>query len=150
MKDIQTERISEIILKILQVLGGEVFSKTQLVKLIYLIDVIQSRKGEGNFSGVRYKRYYYGPYSKDIEEALSKLEREEQVRIIKKKNFEGDPYYHIKLNPPVAFNILERDDRKTIEDRMKNLKTLELKKLLDITYNTKEFEEADFGEEITL
>ncbi len=68
------ERISEVLGLILQLMGGETYSKTKLVKLAYLLDVIQSRRGRPGFSGIAFRSYYYGPYSEDIEESLDYLQ----------------------------------------------------------------------------
>ena len=144
------ERISEILSLILHLMGGQAFSKTKLVKLIYLLDVIQSRKGIHNFSGVDFKSYYYGPYSEDIEESISLLVNMGYISVTPNQSRNGNPYYHFKLNIIPNFRRLNDEEKLQIQEYLMPLIKFNLKQLLNISYETKEYREVELGEVIRL
>lgn len=144
------ERISEILSLILHLMGGQAFSKTKLVKLIYLLDVIQSRKGRHNFSGVDFRSYYYGPYSEDIEESISLLVNLGYISVTPNQSPSGNPYYHFKLNSIPNFGLVTDEDKVQIKEYLMPLIELNFKQLLNISYETKEYREVELGEAIKL
>jgi hypothetical protein len=150
MKSERIERIGEIIAYVLQLAGGEIFSKTKLVKLLYLLDVMKSREQQGCFTGISFKSYYYGPYSEDIEAGLSLLSDLDCISIDRCRSASGDPYYHIMLRSLPDFGRLTDEDRREIRTRLSPLLDLSLRQLLDVTYQTEEYSQVEFGEVIDL
>ena len=150
MKQQKLERISEILSYILHLMGGETFSKTKLVKLVYLLDVIQARRDQSKFSGITYKSYYYGPYSDDIEESLQYLTELGYTHVEHRVSGNGNPYYHIGLERLPSFGTLSDAEKQEIRQLLSPLVSLDLRMLLDIAYDTREYTQAQFGEQIPL
>jgi uncharacterized protein YwgA len=151
MRDERIERIAEIIAYVLQLVGGQLFSKTKLVKLLYLLDVTESRKQRnGGFTQIEFKSYYYGPYSEDIENGLSLLSEMGAISVGQRTSMDGNPYYHIKLHSVPDFGHLRDEDRRRIRAALSPLLNLNLQQLLDIAYETEEYSDVDFGEVIPL
>ena len=148
--DAKIERISEILSRILHLMGGRAYSKTKLVKLLYLLDVIQSRRDKPRFSGVNYVSYYYGPYSDDIEESIDFLEELGYISVMRREPNNGNLYYLIQLKALPQFGQLADDEKLEIREILLPLARLDLEELLDITYATPEFSEAPFGEAIVV
>lgn len=145
------ERISEIIAYILSLTKNkEIFSKTKLVKVLYLLDVVKSRRDHSDFTGIDYTSYYHGPFSEDIEDGLNLLSLGEYVAINQKTAFSGRLYYHIKLERIYDFGILTLEEKQEIKEIVLPLLQLDLKQVLEITYNTKEYTNVMFGEAISL
>lgn len=144
------ERISEIIAFILRLMGGRAYSKTKLVKLLYLLDVMYARNNISNFSGVEFKSYYYGPYSDDIDESLQFLEDLGYISISRRVNMEGNTYYCFELHSIPEFGQLDGREKSEIQRLLYPLIDRSLDELLDITYATKEYRQTDFNEVIPL
>ncbi|GAB4289259.1 MAG: hypothetical protein Fur0025_23700 [Oscillatoriaceae cyanobacterium] len=149
-RNAKIERIGEVLALILHLMRGEAFSKTKLVKLIYLLDVIQSRKGRHNFSGVDFRSYYYGPYSEDIEESISLLANMGYISVTLNQSPSGTPYYHFKLNTIPSFGRVTDEDKRQIQEYLMPLIELNSKQLLNISSETKEYREVELGEAIRL
>lgn len=63
MVDEKIERIGEIVCFVLHLMKNrEVHSKTKLAKLLYLLDVVKSRQGIQNFTGIEYTGIEYKSY----------------------------------------------------------------------------------------
>jgi uncharacterized protein YwgA len=151
MKDEKIERISEILAFVLHLMKNrEVFSKTKLAKLLYLLDVVKSRQGVPKFTGIEYTSYYYGPFSDDIEESLSLLNALGHISADERTGFNGNSYYHIKLNQLPNFGCLTDQEKKDIKNILSPLISRDLNDVLGIAYNTKEYKETPFGEVISL
>jgi hypothetical protein len=144
------KRISEIIAFILCLMGGRAYSKTKLVKLLYLLDVIYARNNKSNLSGIEYKSYYYGPYSEDIDESLQFLEDEGYISISRQIGIEGNVYYCVKLRNVPEFGQLDGREKAKIQKLLSPLVNRSLDELLDITYATKEYRQTKFNEVISL
>jgi len=54
--------------------------KTQVVKLLYLMDVTAAESGHAPVTGVRWIRFHHGPWSVEVEGSLTKLRRDGTVR----------------------------------------------------------------------
>ncbi len=146
----KVERISEILAFILRLMGGKTYSKTKLVKLLYLLDVMHARNGIPHFSGIEYRSYYYGPYSEDIDESLQFLEEAGYITVSQKMGAEGNMYYCFVLHDTPEFGRLRGEERSKIQRLLSPLLQRSLHELLDITYTTKEYKQTDFNEVIRL
>lgn len=144
------ERISEIIAFILFLAGGQINSKAKLVKLVYLLDVIQARRGHPQFSGLQFKSYYAGPYSSEIEVGISVLLQRGHLTITARDYLDGNYYYHFQLNQLPPFGQLTTAEQEEIQDSLKSFIPLGVKELLTIACATKEFQNVSLGEMIAL
>ena len=67
-KEIKKLRPVELwILLILKAAGGEVCCKTKIMKILFLLEKVYG------ITGARFEPYIYGPWSKDVEDALRRL-----------------------------------------------------------------------------
>ncbi|NER99585.1 MAG: hypothetical protein F6J86_38205 [Symploca sp. SIO1B1] len=144
------KKIAEIITLVLSLMGGSAYSKTKLVKIVYLLDVIQARKGNKHFSTATYKSYYYGPYSDDIDDAINLLTDFGYVEVGQRTSIDGNTYYTFKLRDTPFFGELSQKEKNDISQDTSQLAALDLKKILDVAYSTKEYDNTQFGEEVKL
>jgi len=144
------KRIAEVIALVLRLMGGYIFAKTKLVKIVYLLDVIQARQGNKNFSTAIYKSYYYGPYSDDIDDAINLLTDFGYVEIGQESRFDGNTYYTFKLKDTPCFGELSQKEKNDISQGISQFRDIKLKQILEVVYSTKEYENTQFGEEVKL
>ena len=145
------EKIAEVLVVILRLMRGRANSKTKLFKLIYLLDIIQLRRNSiHQFSGVTFKSYFYGPYSKEIEEAIDLLSERNIVTVNKIDKDEERIRYDFLLKEVPIFEHLSEQDRIAIRDSLEDLAKFSLPDILEIAYSTKEYKDTPFGEIIEL
>ena len=146
MNETVIERTAGALAHILSLLGGSEYSKTKLVKLLYLLDY-KTFKGEGKtFTGLKYKKYYYGPYSEDIEKAISMLKRRKILKVEDTVSVYGYRYYIFQLEKNAS--MLPEADQEKIENALGNYLHKELDEILDIVYDTEPMKGVSFGQEI--
>jgi uncharacterized protein YwgA len=150
MDNLKIEKISEIIAFVISIFNGEMDSKTKLVKLLYLIDVVFARKYKKSFSGIHYKSYYYGPYSEDIEKALKLLQDFKYLTTESCQELDGTNYYRYKLNAMPPFNALTESERSEVKNILPPFVLMPLKNIIQVAYNTKEYKQTDFNHIIQL
>jgi uncharacterized protein YwgA len=150
MDNLKIEKISEIIAFVISIFNGEIDSKTKLVKLLYLIDVVFARKYKKTFSGISYKSYYYGPYSEDIEKALKLLQDFKYLTVEAYQGLDGTNYYRFKLNSMPSFNALTEVERSEVKNIVPPFVLMPLKDIIQVAYNTKEYKQTDFNNIIQL
>jgi hypothetical protein len=148
MDNSKIERISEIIALVISIFNGEIYSKTKLVKLLYLIDVVFDRKYQKAFSGISYKSYYYGPYSEDIQKAIKLLEDFKYIATQQYQAGDGTHYNRFKLNSMPHFSSLTEAERSEVKDILLPFVTMDLKEIVQVAYNTKEYKKTDFNKTI--
>ena len=124
-----------------------VFS-TELIKLLYLIDLDYYREQGEKLTGLNYKNYYYGPYSPDIELCLEKLynKRILSPEIIitwtgRKGNF---------IKPNVKENAIElsQETKGFIEKAIKRYGRMRFSDLVTYSKSTIPYLHSDFNEDI--
>jgi hypothetical protein len=148
MDNLKLEKISEIIALIISTFNGSIYSKTKLVKLLYLIDVVFARKYKRAFSGISYTSYYYGPYSDDIEKALKLLQDFKYITTEQYQGFEGTNYYLFKLNSMPHFSHLTEAERNEVKNILLPFVSMDLQDIAQVAYNTKEYKQTDFNNTI--
>jgi len=146
------KRIAEIISYILQLLGGKEYSKTKIVKLLYMLDVCYSKKYKKSFTEITFKSYFYGPYSSDIEDAIELLINLGCVSVnrVQSEYYNDKEYYIFKLNSIPDFGLLKNKDKRYIQIFLQDYLHLSLSDLLDRVYETEEYKKADFGDKIRI
>ena len=145
MNNLKVEKISEIIAFVISIFNGEIYSKTKLVKLLYLIDVVFARKYKKPFSGINYTSYYYGPYSEDIEKALKLLQDFKYITVEQYQGFDGTNYYRYKLNSMPHFSSLTEAERSEVKNILLPFVLMDVKDIVQVAYNTKEYKQTDFN-----
>jgi uncharacterized protein YwgA len=76
------------ILLILKAAGGEVCCKTKIVKILFLLEKVYG------ITGVRFEPYSYGPWSKDVEDALRRLV---ELGLVEERELQSLPMGHLSL-----------------------------------------------------
>jgi len=148
------KRIAEVIGLLLEACENKTcVTKVKLMKLLYLLDLHFSKKYKKtpSFTGATYIKYFYGPYSFDVEEAVNLLKDlgfiQEQLQI----NFSGEPYYIYTLkNLPPDFGELTAEHKLEVFNFFKKYSKLNYREARDKAYTTSEFKKAKFGEAIDL
>lgn len=141
------ERTAGALVHILSLLGGSEYSKTKLVKLLYLLDYRTFKEEQKTFTGLKYKKYYYGPYSEDIEKAITMLKNRKVLKVEDTiSSIYGYRYYIFKLEKNVS--MLPEADKEKIESALKDYIHKKLDEILDIVYDTEPMKGVSFGQEI--
>ncbi len=100
-----------ILLKILELIKGKdwVIGKTQLIKLLYLIEVEYFRETRYRLTNLDWLFYYYGPYAFELESILDEPEFQQDVfktkehkDFIKYQIAESKHTYDIWIDPKVS------------------------------------------------
>ena len=144
----RNKKLLEVIGLILQEHGGVLYSKTKLVKLLYLLDRHFVQQRNMPLTGIKYKSYFYGPYSEEIDVALKYLQEKGFLRIKVSENFFGIPYYIIELTSFPDFKALTDEEVKEIRNFVSKYVDKSLDEILEEVYETKEYKETEFGEVI--
>ena len=147
------EKLQEAIGVILKAHGGKIHSKTKLVKILYLLERYYAGKYGHPLLNLSFKSYFYGPYTEEIEEALSEMEENGYIRVSPVQSYiTGNKYYNISLIAIPDYGKLSREDRKVIRNfiRERNLVNRSLDDILDEVYDTEEYKRTPFGEVIDL
>jgi uncharacterized protein YwgA len=143
------KKLSEIIGLIISIHRGVLHSKTKLVKLLYLLDLKAIKKLGKTLTGVKFKSYFYGPYSDEIDEVLNYLEELGFISSIKNTSFYlGKEYIVYKLNNMPNFDALTLEEKNFIRNVIKNYKDKDLDEILMEVYSSEPFIKSEFGEEI--
>ncbi|WP_022671339.1 Panacea domain-containing protein [Hippea alviniae] len=141
----------EVVRYILERTGN--IPKTKLVKLLFLADRKFSKENEGNsnITGFRYIRYFYGPYTSEIEDVIGSLSIKGLIRYFRHITLSGNEAYLIgKSDKEVSFKHLNEDEKKALDEIVENFGNKSLSEILDEVYSFDEVEKAGFGEEITI
>ena len=147
------EKLQETIGLILEAHGGKIHSKTKLVKILYLLERYYAAEYRQPLLNLSFKSYFYGPYTEEIEEALSEMEENGYIRVSPVQSYiTGNKYYNISLIAIPDYGKLSREDRKVIRNfiRERNLVNRSLDDILDEVYETEEYKRTPFGEVIDL
>ena len=140
------EKTAGALAHILSLLGGSECSKTKLVKLLYLLDY-KTFKSEGKtFTGLKYRKYYYGPYSEDIEKAISLLKSRNILKVESADSDFGYKLYIFRLERDAT--LLSKEDQERIENALSEYLHKTLDEIVGNTYNTEFVEGIEFGEEV--
>ena len=143
------EKVLEVIGLILSIHGGKIYSKTKLIKLLYLLDLQFAKESGIPLTGIEYKSYFYGPYSEDIEDALKSLEKLGFLEVTQEKStFTGKLYYVLKLLDLPRFNKLTEKEKEKIRKLVSRYIDSSLDDILDEVYETEEYKNTPFGEVI--
>lgn len=94
-KRLDEEKLKNIILLILKLHGNKLYFKTKLIKLLYLLDLHFVKKFNRSLTNLQYKCYFYGPYSRKIEEVLNSLKSENLIDVKEIFDSFNDKNYYV-------------------------------------------------------
>ena len=145
------KRVASIITYILQLLGGKEYSKTKIVKLLYLLDIGYARYKERSFTNINFTSYYYGPYSSEIEEAIDYLIENKHLTVncFRYDYHENKKYYTFELTSIPYFG-LTNEEKLEIQKNLEEYLYLSLNELLNITYGSEQYRATNFGDLIQI
>ena len=84
----------KLVAEVIEAAGGKITGRIRLQKIFYLLD--QS----GLESGFNYHYHHYGPFSRDLDEAVSNAQAFEGVReVIQYRQADGMPYSVFSIEP---------------------------------------------------
>ena len=89
--------LETIIIGLLRKAGGHGLSKTQLIKLVFLLDIEAVRRNGSCISGCRYHTDQFGVVDYNIWDAAMALADEEHIKFSADHNEFGSPIYRIFL-----------------------------------------------------
>lgn len=129
-------------------------TRTQLVKICFLIDYQAVKELGRPITGIDYEMYYYGPYSPRIIETANQLERENQVTKDTGISLAGELYYVYRLaagkEPEEGTALLSNREIELIEKVIQTYGSCSLRRLLDFVYGLPEVKNTPFGQKISL
>jgi|GEM_PF-1736211 len=116
-------------------------TKTKLMKLMFIIDYIAKnsrRLGIGRtITGSKYIYYHYGPYSRDVANAINDMNKYEIEEIDLGELSRYSSLYSYRVGNRPRFNIeLEPKEKEIIDYVIQNYGYMPLEKLLFSIYNT--------------
>ncbi len=137
--------LRDIILYLLQRAGWRGLSKTRLMKLLFLVDAYAVEELGRPVTGVEWRRWYFGPFSKEVLEELEELEYEGLV--VEER---GEGYTVYLLDPSVAVEPRLPERIRGIVDRvLGEWGRLPLDELLAKLYERYGIRSYSLGERIT-
>lgn len=148
-------RLKEVILEILRRAGSAGLTRTQLVKLCFLVDRFAVEKLGQPITDVHYAMYFYGPYSPAIIDVAREMELEQLLVKHTGISFAtGELYYVYRLgdigDEIQPQSVLGEKEKAVIDDVVEKYGHISLRQLLDFVYSLPEVKRAKLGETIVL
>ena len=119
--------------------------KTQLVKLLFLVDLKAKERLGRTLTGFTYRLYLYGPYSPEIEDVLREMELNGDISILGRISFSGNRYVVYFAERDEEIQICD-DEKEIIKDVLKEYGDKPLEELLDDVYALEIVKKHSFGE----
>ncbi len=114
--------------------------RTRLMKIVFLVDALSVKKLGRRLTSVEWRRWHYGPFSKDVLDELDRLVEENSVLV------EGGPevrYFYLDEPPP-----LPKDVREVVDEVVREYGFLPLRELLKRVYEEYGVTKVPLGEKI--
>lgn len=135
------KRTLSIILYLISRLNG-VLGKTHLQKLLFMTDLISSKRFQEKMTAIEYKRYLHGPYSSQLDDYTDFLIKEGLIES-KELPFISNPskkYFRYYSKKPVAIKQsllknLGSEKMLLIDDVIGSFGNMSLKDVLEVVYN---------------
>jgi hypothetical protein len=159
MSDFNPKKIHEAVYLLISKLEGSL-TRTKIVKLLYLMDLHAEQELGSSITGIQYKRYFYGPFSKKILSAIDKMNGFEIIER-NQTSSKGREYYTYELGnqprfslkkPSIFFENGDRDEEKIeiFKSIVKKFGDENTDKILSAVYDTPSFSDTEFGKKIEL
>lgn len=116
--------------------------RTRLMKIVFLVDALSMKSLGKRITSVEWRRWHYGPFSKDILDELDRLVEDGDVL-----TDIGPEVRYFSLNEPPS---LPSDVREVVDKVIREYGFLPLRKLLERVYKEYNIREIPLGERIGL
>lgn len=138
-----------IIYYLIEHLDG-VLGKTHLQKMLFLIDLLSTKKFKEPLTKLNFQRYHYGPYSEEVNNYISRLETKEQI-IVKVLPFSDNEdktytryYYNNKGSiKNYLYKELGAEKVMLIDEIINSFGNKSLQEVLDVVYSLETIKKAD-------
>ena len=112
---------------------------TSLMKLSYLIDLVQIKKTDKQISNYKYARYKYGPFDDIIYSDLKNLINNNIIQDNVNLTTYGEyiTYCFNEENDEIIFDKLKKNEKETIEEVVESVNGFGAKALVELAYRTK-------------
>lgn len=152
MEKTSFSKLEKVIIYIISKLPNDV-TRTKLVKLLYLIDLISLKRNKTSITNLIYVSYHYGPYSPKIKEALDILNNFE-IQEDLNTSVDGNIFYLYSLGTNSRLKdapekLLKSEEKAIVDDVLENYGHKSLKSLLDVVYETKAYKNTPLGKDIS-
>jgi uncharacterized protein YwgA len=137
-----------IILYLIEKLNG-VLGKTHLQKMLFLIDLLSTKKFKKPLTILEFEKYYHGPYSKTVDDYTGHLEGKGLVEIREfPLQVQGKTYtrYYLKGHTSIKKNLCENIGAESvllIDDIIFSYGNISLHEVLDIVYGLETVKDAE-------
>lgn len=111
----ENKKLEEVVYEAIKRFPG--ISRTQLVKLVYVIDREYFKENGNTLTGVEYELYFYGPYSHEFKKVLDNLKENDAIY----ENFDGVSYGIFLTERQKKNSSFEERENKAIESAIKQL-----------------------------
>ncbi|MBI1364144.1 MAG: DUF4065 domain-containing protein [Proteobacteria bacterium] len=113
----------------------EALSDARMVKTIYLADWLSAVETGKQLTDIRWKFDNYGPYVKDVVEAIS---GSDSFEIVETKNFYGAPKKQVERLPNVGNTHvrLKKHERETLDKVLEETQHMYFRQFIDHVYGT--------------
>lgn len=134
-----------------------VLGKTHLQKLLFLSDLMSTKKfGEG-VTKIDYKRYLHGPYSPQVDSYTGELISKNMIEA-REFAFNSDPdkkyiRYYVSQSFPIKQNLMDSlgaDKFVILDDVVKSFGNMSLNSLLDIIYDLQIVKKSEMDEPLDI
>ena len=109
---------------------------TSITKFLYLIDLTCVSDGREKVTNINYIRYYYGPYSSSIKDAIDKLLNEKKIVASLRTLASGEPFLEYNIAPNSKQIEFEDSNKDIIDELLNSLGGLTPSQLTKIAYGT--------------
>lgn len=109
---------------------------TSITKFLYLIDLTCISDGREKVTNINYVRYYYGPYSAAIKDAIEKLLAENKIVATLRTLASGEPFLEYNIAPESKQIEFEDNNKDIIDELLNSLGGLTPSQLTKIAYGT--------------
>lgn len=126
-------------------------TRTKLMKLLYLADLLHCQKHKKLLTGATYRSYFYGPYSEEIISSLNEL-KESYVNEIPGQTVDGQDFYLYQVRSIEALQepSLNEEEKKTLRQTIKKYGDLPLDQILKIVYTSEPYRATRKGNQIRM
>ncbi len=111
----ENKKLEEVVYEVIKRFPG--ISRTQLVKLVYVIDREYFKENGNTLTGVEYELYFYGPYSHEFKKVLNSLKENDAIY----ENFDGVSYEIFLTERQKESSSFEEKENDAIESAIKQL-----------------------------
>lgn len=144
--------IHKLIIYLVTNIKQTILTRTKMVKLLFLIELIFFDRYKKRLTELEYKSYHYGPYAASIIDAIEELkevEIDEKTTITEAGN---TCYIYSKGNLFIRFKekdlALPDEVRRIVDEVISGYAQLSIEKILEIVYESDVFKNTPIGEVI--